>query len=717
MTSIQKRVGVTSDAVSAMVSIKLSGLAPRVPATIQRRRKEELNDAKRFRLMVTYATIAGYAHLLISPSVTFAVTGSTLTVQSVFTSLAYIQLLCHPLTHLFQVIPQLMAALTCIERIERFLVFGTTDAIDAAKLDQEHRSEYISVEDREDHGILVRVLPDDVSILVEDASSGWNPTDTVLHGVNLKVPSAKLTFIVGPVASGKSTLLKDDVLSELDRTAEEHVFRKVIGPRGFLCQIGTTIILATQATHYLSVADHIAVLGNRTVVEQGAFGELDNSIMVNSNQLSQYRKAKTDDAPSHAHSSSTDVPQVPHVLMEVAENKTRQQGDIAVYKEYFSRFGIPSVLTFFASGLVFAFLYNFGTIWLELWFAAIKRGDNRRQFFLGIYILIQVLCLVRMGAYVSFFGMYMAVRASLKTHNELLSTVLAAPLSFLTAVNAGVITNYFSQDISTVDNSLSSALSNTVLTGLTALGQAAVIATASPGKSSLVLLLNRLLEPNSGRITVDDRPLSSVRREVVRERIITLPQTPFFSSEATTVRESLVHLSNDPHQIPPPAIDSACGEALEAVGLWNIISSRGGLASEFTASTLSQGEKQLFSFARAVYRARTRPNPNDGGILLLDEFNLTVDTDTDSRMQAVIRREFAQYTVLCVAHRLDSVMDYDRVVVMDDGRIVETGLPVELAAIEGGRFRELLGAHARSRSAVDDDAGAVSGRGRTGHPD
>lgn len=74
-----------------------------------------------------------------------------------------------------------------------------------------------------------------------------------------------------------------------------------------------------------------------------------------------------------------------------------------------------------------------------------------------------------------------------------------------------------------------------------------------------------------------------------------------------------------------------------------------------------------------------------GGVLLLDEFNSTVDADTDRLMQAIIRREFVRYTVICVAHRLDSVMDYDRVVVMNGGQVVETGPPKELIGRQGVR--------------------------------
>lgn len=580
MATIQKRVGVTSDVLSAMVSIKLSGLVPRVTALIQQRRKAELKASKRFRLLVTYATIVGYAPLLISPAATFAVTGNTLTVQNVFTSLAYIQLLCNPLTHLFQVIPQLMAAFTCLERVERFLALGTTDVSQATDLSRENRTEYIVDEDTGAEGA-TRGLPRDLATLVEDGEFGWDQNKNILNGVNLRIPSGKLTLLVGRVASGKSTLVKgllrelpfskglllmhsnrvaycdqesflrhgsvrdnivgcgeyeaawydevleatalqedlaclpsgdmtsigtngtslsggqrqrlalaravysrpgtallDNVLSGLDRKTEEHVFRKVIGAGGLLSKLGATVILCTQAAHILTMADHVVVLGNGTIVEEGSLSDLRCSVDLNP-QFAQIENNPATGTTSQAgRSSKLDVP--PITSHNSAADISRQQGDFSAYKTYFSRLGKASVGVFFVSGLVFAFLYNFGTVWLELWSASVQRGENRRAFYIGVYALIQVLCLLLMGIYVSFFGMYLAVRASLQTHDELLRTVMASALSFLTSVDADIIANYFSQDISTVDNNLSSALSNTVLTGLTALGQAAVIATASP---------------------------------------------------------------------------------------------------------------------------------------------------------------------------------------------------------------------------------------------
>jgi ABC-type multidrug transport system fused ATPase/permease subunit len=143
-----------------------------------------------------------------------------------------------------------------------------------------------------------------------------------------------------------------------------------------------------------------------------------------------------------------------------------------------------------------------------------------------------------------------------------------------------------------------------------------------------------------------------------------------------------------------------CRAVLETVGLWAFVADRGGLAAGMTADSLSQGQKQLFSLARAVLRRRVRKREReaefgkaaeeeDRGILLLDEVSSSVDQDTEREMQAVIAEEFKGYTIVMVSHRLDAVMGFDKVVVMDKGEMVESGRPRDLVELEGSKFRKL----------------------------
>lgn len=147
---------------------------------------------------------------------------------------------------------------------------------------------------------------------------------------------------------------------------------------------------------------------------------------------------------------------------------------------------------------------------------------------------------------------------------------------------------------------------------------------------------------------------------------------------------------------------------LKTVGLWPLVTDRGGLEAGLTADMLSHGQKQLFNLARAVLRRRVRTRQIDaevgdaymdastsalpalgGGVLILDEVNSSVDAETQKTMRDIIWSEFEGYTVIMVSHRLEIVMEFDKVLVMDGGRLVEEGSPVELIKEEQGWFKDL----------------------------
>jgi ATP-binding cassette, subfamily C (CFTR/MRP), member 1 len=145
------------------------------------------------------------------------------------------------------------------------------------------------------------------------------------------------------------------------------------------------------------------------------------------------------------------------------------------------------------------------------------------------------------------------------------------------------------------------------------------------------------------------------------------------------------------------ADEAECESVLKDVGIWSGIVGNDGLDAEMDAQNLSQGQKQLFSLARAILRARAKAKllPSLGGedktdprgLLLLDEVSSNVDIHTDKVMQEIIRREFKEYTVIAVAHRLETVMYFDRVMVMENEEIIKSGPPTEV-------FQEIDANHA-----------------------
>ncbi|KPJ19664.1 putative multidrug resistance-associated protein lethal(2)03659 [Papilio machaon] len=199
----------------------------------------------------------------------------------------------------------------------------------------------------------------------------------------------------------------------------------------------------------------------------------------------------------------------------------------------------------------------------------------------------------------------------------------------------------------------------------------AVVGRTGAGKSSLVAALFRLARV-SGRVTVDGVRAEACGLRAWRSRLCALPQRAALF--AATLRDNL-----DPERRYG---DAQLWAALERVRLRAAAAGLpGGLAARVgdAGGTLSAGQRQLLCLARAALAGRA--------VLVLDEATANVDTETDEHIQATLRTTFAQATVLTIAHRLNTVMDYDRVIVMDKGRVVESGHPFELLTSEDQRSR------------------------------
>lgn len=181
-------------------------------------------------------------------------------------------------------------------------------------------------------------------------------------------------------------------------------------------------------------------------------------------------------------------------------------------------------------------------------------------------------------------------------------------------------------------------------------------------------------------LTVDGISISSVRREALRERLVTIPQEPVFLPSGGTVAQNL-----DPAE---KATEQDLDDLQQTLsGLRNIIDGMGGLRAEFCESNLSHGQRQLFSLARAVLKRRLQ----HGTVLLLDEFASSVDDETERAMMEVIETEFSNCTIIMVAHRLKVVQEFcTRVLAMNKGKIVEDGNPRALAAMNESWFGTLL---------------------------
>jgi len=195
------------------------------------------------------------------------------------------------------------------------------------------------------------------------------------------------------------------------------------------------------------------------------------------------------------------------------------------------------------------------------------------------------------------------------------------------------------------------------------------------GKSSVLLGILRIVEPESGTISIGGVDISALGLGVLRSRISLIPQDAvlFAGSLRFNVDPLEAHSDEEIHRVLERSNLKEHVQKL-ANGLDTVVQENG--------ENFSMGQRQEMCLARALLR---RSN-----LLLLDEATSAVDVETDDLIQATIRKEFSYATILCIAHRTKTIIDMDTVVVMDAGQIVESGPPQELLKMKGGMFAALV---------------------------
>jgi ATP-binding cassette subfamily C (CFTR/MRP) protein 1 len=218
------------------------------------------------------------------------------------------------------------------------------------------------------------------------------------------------------------------------------------------------------------------------------------------------------------------------------------------------------------------------------------------------------------------------------------------------------------------------------------------------GKSTLMVSVLRIVELESGKIFIDGVDIHTLGLAKLRSKIAVIPQDPVLFSG--TIRTNL-----DPFK---QFSDSDLTEALINVGLFTTVTpstSSSSLSSlplsrvqslsdpvREGGSNFSVGQRQLLVIARALLCG--------AAVVIMDEATAAVDADTDARIQKVMRTEFANATCITVAHRINTIMDSDFILVMDDGRAAEFDSPKNLLS-KGGMFRDLVQAASQHGGSIE----------------
>ena len=199
-----------------------------------------------------------------------------------------------------------------------------------------------------------------------------------------------------------------------------------------------------------------------------------------------------------------------------------------------------------------------------------------------------------------------------------------------------------------------------------------VVGRTGSGKTTLCLGLFRILEATKGQILIDGVDISKIGLELLRDNISLIPQDPKLIG--TSLRENIDPLGK--------YSDDEISHLFNLMGLAYLLDEHGKLDVEIEADeNMSIGEKQLICIARAMLKKSK--------IIIMDEANSSFDYKTDMLIQKSLMGSFEGCTLITIAHKIKTVMGHDRIIVLEDGELVESGKPEELIAKKKGLFYEL----------------------------
>jgi len=203
------------------------------------------------------------------------------------------------------------------------------------------------------------------------------------------------------------------------------------------------------------------------------------------------------------------------------------------------------------------------------------------------------------------------------------------------------------------------------------------------GKTTLAKCLFRLMEVEAGKIEIDGVDIARVPLPVLRAKITMIPQDP-------TLFAGALRYSLDPSGT---VSSEKLWAALESVDMKpHIENMEGGLDAEIAegGENLSAGQRQLLCMARALLETPR--------LLIMDEATSNIDNKTDDKIQSMLKDAFSECSVLTIAHRIDTITWYDRVLVLDQGRVLEYDSPGVLAKTAGSEFSALLDEYRKGKN-------------------
>lgn len=622
MARVQARTGVTSNVLSHIKDLRVSGMTTPATTLVKHEREAEIQVGARSRLLTAISASLSQLPQAVAPAVAFAFGPHALDQTRAFTALSLLGLLTSPLMVVLQILPIIAASFACLRRIRVFLI--REGRVDRRLFDLDVKNnEKIENPDPNQREF----------VIIQDGNFGWTEENAVLMNINLRLPKSSITFVIGPIASGKSTLCRallgevpfvhgsatlgsvklgycdqapflfnasimenitgfssfdtvryadviqatmlvedlksfpagdkttigtkgislsggqrqrvslaralyhdadilvlDDVFSGLDGSTQSRVCQSVLGPGGLLRKRGTTALVCTHATQFLSVADYIVTLSSDgTIAEQGTFAEItrDNErarglgVTNALDAITPLTKhgVGPDEIVIEEAKTATEAESVPGIYIPsskippVSIPISAPAADTTVYRHWLSTIGPRPLLLFLVLIVGNGFFSNFPTIWLKLWSSDSMSTTPEHSFayWIGLYALLgaaAVLCVFPAGLVMLRTGVRLT---GTSLHHAAIDTVMHSSLRFLSSTDVGKLLNLFSQDMNILDTQLPRMVNNMGFTMSNAIGQAVVIAVSSawlavsyPLFIALLWAVQRVYLPTSKRLRILD---------------------------------------------------------------------------------------------------------------------------------------------------------------------------------------------------------------------
>lgn len=297
----------------------------------------------------------------------------------------------------------------------------------------------------------------DICCLAHDFDSlpAGDQTRIGSRGLNLSGGQRQRVVLARALFARCGILLLDDTFSGLDGGTEQAVFDNLFGSSGLVRRLNTTVILASNSAQHFPGADHIVVLGDNGVIDQGSW----QNIKVKAASIAKFSPI---DYAKDTTMLSTNFDKLAAQLRakdETEQDLARQSGDPALYAYYLGFIDAINIFLLLATTMSYGFFITIPQYWLQLW---TELGDKSTAFYVGGFLVLSTMSWVSTSAQMWIVLIQLAPQSGSRLHARLLHIITSAPLSFFSVTDNGSILNRLSQDIQLIDKQLPPALQSIV---------------------------------------------------------------------------------------------------------------------------------------------------------------------------------------------------------------------------------------------------------------